>query len=191
MFRKSSLVSSNYLNPSSTKYIPGPCSLIFVGKCDLVCILSIKPQWSMPKRNNISANFIERKKGTWFQIKRCEQVSQGVTETSYLKHSSLRQRLPLATSSSCWSKSSQFLQSKKNVETCWEPFPVPPFIPMTNDHHQLPVPKSQKRRRKLLDLDQMNLGPLIWRWCTSRSESFQPVKQTRRRLYLSEQLVAS
>jgi len=141
-------------------------------------------------RETTSALISWRKKGEW-PNKALWTVSQGVTETSYLKYSSLRQRLPLAASSSSWAKSSQFLQSKKNVETCWEPFPVPPFIPMTNDHHQLPVPKSQKRRRKLLDLDQMNLGPLIWRWCTSRSESFQPVKQTRRRLYLSEQLVAS
>ena len=35
-----------------------------------------------------------------------------------------------------------------------------------------------------IKLDQINLGPLIWRWCTSRSVSFQPVKPTRRRFSL-------
>jgi len=99
-------------------------------------------------RETTSALISWRKKGEW-PNKALWTVSQGVTETSYLKYSSLRQRLPLAASSSSWAKSSQFLQSKKNVET-WEPFPVPPLF-QTRHHHQLPVLKSQKRRQKLLD----------------------------------------
>lgn len=94
-----------------------------------VCIFSIKLQCS------ISA-LISSEEGN-DQIKRCGRHPRIWHQNSYWNV----QWLPPG----CWTKSSQFLQSKKNVKTCWEVGTLFTRYPKTKEHHQLPVAKSQKR----------------------------------------------
>ena len=161
----------HFLNPSST--YQDPIHWFSSESETWVCIFSIKSP--MPRRNNISFNFVIKiwpNKALW-----TGRDWKFLPER--LKYSFSRW-LPLMASSSCWTKSSQFLQSKKNVRDLGTPFTA-----FSKDDWPPPTPSSKvtETESKTVGLDQINTRPSIWR-CKSQSENFRRLKPTRRRFSL-------